>query len=541
MPVISPLSRLAPAELIQSTAGSHTPAAVPSASPPVRLVDYFWHDNTDPPPDDRRQPMVYEPVRQPAPVPQGTVTPAETRVVAVPGEPAVDVPVHHDIAEDGLAAPLNLPKPPAPSSGPRIIVADDDATVRTLVRRVLTTELGAEVVEASDGLEVLEALKSAEFDLAILDIDMDVLDGVETLQAIRTTQMCRNLPVIVISGHADEENIARLKPWNIRALLAKPLTLAVLRGRLLPLVRQIVETPPVHQAPPHGRRFWARSSSRVFVVDAGGVYSEFLRASLGGCYALSIFKNESAAVRAAVGTPPDIIFLAPSDPLVSPATFERALRHELKIEPRIILCKQAEAHRHDDDAAFSRLEDLTPEALMRVLHLHLTDAGLSLAALQIVCAPALREWSRARVASTLSRRVRIGDIPQDWARGDETGIEVSAPIVVDGQQWRLTMMVTRALAVRDAAVRTPCDDDAVSEDLAVRAVQALAAEAAAQLEESWRAHQIASRVGPGEARSIRWWDTRVAREGRGTIAWALTAGTDNLAAAAFSVAVETKT
>jgi CheY-like chemotaxis protein len=427
---------------------------------------------------------------------------------------------------------------PAPRAAatPRIIVADDDISIRTIVRRVLTAELRAEVIEVTDGLGVLEALQTSEFDLAILDIEMNVLDGLDTLEAIRTASFFRNLPVIVISGRVDEATLSRIKSWHVQGLLAKPLTMTVISERLLPLVRRILEAQPAATATPPVSRLALRPSSRVFVVGSDDEYSRVLHAELHGCCALTLHRDESAALRAALTRPPDMIFLAPSDPLVSPTIFARAMRRGLKAAPRIILCKRAEAHRHEDDATFPRLEAATPDALLRTLRAHLTESGVSLAVLNGSAAAAtLCEWSRDRIATSLGHAVQVGQPPRRWSDTDDLAIEASVSIVVDGLRWRTTVMVTRAFAILHAAMLRGCDTDLVSPDAAVQATSTLATEVATYLSGLWREHQVVAQIGSPDARSTPLVGQTVMPDERGAVVWWLSASINDPAVATFSI------
>ena len=82
---------------------------------------------------------------------------------------------------------------PSPSEGAgvrpvrHIMVCDDDLAVRYAMKRMFMQELRAEVIEAENGLVALKALRESPVDLLILDINMPVVDGVEALQAIRST------------------------------------------------------------------------------------------------------------------------------------------------------------------------------------------------------------------------------------------------------------------------------------------------------------------------------------------------------------------
>ncbi|MCG8505373.1 MAG: response regulator [Sphingomonadales bacterium] len=79
----------------------------------------------------------------------------------------------------------------------KILVMDDDAGIRELIRDVLE-ESGHEVTEAEDGNKGMELLQNVQFDLVITDIVMPEKEGLETIIELRT---CRpDLKIIAISG-----------------------------------------------------------------------------------------------------------------------------------------------------------------------------------------------------------------------------------------------------------------------------------------------------------------------------------------------------
>lgn len=102
----------------------------------------------------------------------------------------------------------------------RILIADDEAEIRSLIRLYLENE-GYEVLEASDGPEALEKAEREKPDLILLDIMMPRMDGFHVLQKIREHS---NIPVIIISAKdQDPEKILGLnlgaddymvKPFN---------------------------------------------------------------------------------------------------------------------------------------------------------------------------------------------------------------------------------------------------------------------------------------------------------------------------------------
>jgi DNA-binding NtrC family response regulator len=105
-----------------------------------------------------------------------------------------------------------------------ILLADDDAAIRDLVRRALSSE-GHSVHVTQDGVEALESLGSngGAYDILITDVDMPQLDGISLAE--KALVMKPALAVILMSGFTDQlERAARLK---VRRLLSisKPFTL----------------------------------------------------------------------------------------------------------------------------------------------------------------------------------------------------------------------------------------------------------------------------------------------------------------------------
>jgi CheY-like chemotaxis protein len=86
----------------------------------------------------------------------------------------------------------------APASG-RVLVVDDDAKMREIVRAILEKE-DCKVVEASDGKEALDRLHEDLPDLIILDLMMPVMDGFEFIHELRQIEAWRGIPVVVATA-----------------------------------------------------------------------------------------------------------------------------------------------------------------------------------------------------------------------------------------------------------------------------------------------------------------------------------------------------
>ena len=128
----------------------------------------------------------------------------------------------------------------------RILIADDES-IRLLSLRAQLTTLGHEVVaEASTGAEAVAQAASRQPDLAILDIKMPLMDGIEAAE--RITQV-RPIPIILLTAYSEISLIERASQANISAYLIKPvveddllpaITLALTRFRQFEALRQEV-------------------------------------------------------------------------------------------------------------------------------------------------------------------------------------------------------------------------------------------------------------------------------------------------------------
>ena len=113
----------------------------------------------------------------------------------------------------------------------QVLVVDDDASARLMLRRVLTA-LKCSVTEAVDGVEALRELGGATFDLMLLDLVMPNLDGLETLAAMRADERLAELPVVVLSADREEASVRRALELGVADYLSKPLSVPVAIDRL---------------------------------------------------------------------------------------------------------------------------------------------------------------------------------------------------------------------------------------------------------------------------------------------------------------------
>jgi two-component system phosphate regulon response regulator PhoB len=114
-------------------------------------------------------------------------------------------------------------------TAPLVLIADDDPDIRMLVRLRLERS-GYTVVAASDGREALALAGDCAPDLAILDVSMPHLSGVEVTRALREQQL--DLPVILLTGRAHEADVARGNEAGADAYVTKPFSRQELETRV---------------------------------------------------------------------------------------------------------------------------------------------------------------------------------------------------------------------------------------------------------------------------------------------------------------------
>lgn len=117
------------------------------------------------------------------------------------------------------------------TSAGRVLVVDDERLNRSILRAALGRE-GHQVVEAADGREALERLADGGVDVVLLDIVMPVMDGYETLAAIKADPNLAHVPVIIISGVDQVDSVVRCIGMGATDYLTKPFQPAILKARL---------------------------------------------------------------------------------------------------------------------------------------------------------------------------------------------------------------------------------------------------------------------------------------------------------------------
>jgi AmiR/NasT family two-component response regulator len=122
-----------------------------------------------------------------------------------------------------LPEAVPAPGPSTPSTGTRILVAEDEALIRLDLAEMLS-EAGYEVVgQASNGEQAVDMAKALTPDLVIMDVKMPVMDGITAAEEIGAAKIC---PVVMLTAFSQTELVERARDAGVMAYIVKPFTAA---------------------------------------------------------------------------------------------------------------------------------------------------------------------------------------------------------------------------------------------------------------------------------------------------------------------------
>ncbi|KXF83118.1 response regulator [Enterovibrio coralii] len=166
----------------------------------------------------------------------------------------------------------------------RVLITDDSALARKQLARSLPSDIAAEVSFAENGKVAIELLQAQEFDVMFLDLTMPVMDGYETLEAIKKNRI--TVPVYVVSGDIQPKAQERVLRLGAKAFVKKPVSAEKLEEILAsyktdePASPVTVETPtkPAAQTAPE---IPAHASLNDMKVGRREMYMEVVNVAMG--------------------------------------------------------------------------------------------------------------------------------------------------------------------------------------------------------------------------------------------------------------------
>ncbi|RZB34963.1 MAG: two-component system, chemotaxis family, chemotaxis protein CheY [Desulfobacteraceae bacterium Eth-SRB1] len=113
-----------------------------------------------------------------------------------------------------------------------IVVVDDFATMRKVIKNLLKQAGYKNITEAEDGVEALKVLKSEKVDFIISDWNMPNMNGLEFLKAVRADSKLSGLPFLMVTAEGLKENVVLAIKAGVSGYIVKPFTAAVLSEKI---------------------------------------------------------------------------------------------------------------------------------------------------------------------------------------------------------------------------------------------------------------------------------------------------------------------
>ncbi|MFH1081620.1 MAG: chemotaxis response regulator CheY [Pseudomonadota bacterium] len=121
----------------------------------------------------------------------------------------------------------------------KILVVDDFATMRKVVRNLLKQVGYENIVEAEDGVTALKALKSQKIDFIISDWNMPNMTGLELLKAVRADEDLNATPFLMVTAEALQDNVIAAVKAGVSNYIVKPFTAEVLNEKIKKIIEKL--------------------------------------------------------------------------------------------------------------------------------------------------------------------------------------------------------------------------------------------------------------------------------------------------------------
>jgi len=113
-----------------------------------------------------------------------------------------------------------------------ILIVDDFATMRKIIKNILLQLGFKDILEADDGTTALELLKKQKVDLIISDWNMPKMPGIELLKTVRKNEDLKDIKFIMVTAEAQKESVVEAIKHGVNQYVIKPFTPETLKEKL---------------------------------------------------------------------------------------------------------------------------------------------------------------------------------------------------------------------------------------------------------------------------------------------------------------------
>ncbi len=113
-----------------------------------------------------------------------------------------------------------------------ILVVDDYATMRRIIKNLLNQLGFSNIEQAADGAQALQILRATQIGLVVSDWNMEPMTGLQLLKEVRADAKLKDLPFIMVTAESKTENIIAAKKAGVNNYIVKPFNAATLKTKL---------------------------------------------------------------------------------------------------------------------------------------------------------------------------------------------------------------------------------------------------------------------------------------------------------------------
>ncbi len=345
-----------------------------------------------------------------------------------------------------------------------LLVVDDDPNVRQLVRRVVQKDFDATLIEAEHGLAAIDALMETSIDLMLLDISMPIMDGLETLDAVRRIPQLAQLPVMILAAKAEEDQVQQLIGLGISGFVVKPFRPVLLRDRLANVLGRLPARPALRPRPSIGG-LELETGCSVLLLDDSAEFRVLFSELLAPMCEVHATGSVTEALDACTTTPRSAIFVGAVDSAIQAELFARKARLATEAAGTPIVALASVGAREAAEAAGLYELTVLRSFMPTVLRSSLRDAMSTRTVARWLLAPAgpaagaFRDAVAEQLARVLARDLSVGDEQPAWAALQGRWVTGHLEAQAHGLSWQLSIELpyTSALAVAEADLGFPGD------------------------------------------------------------------------------------
>ncbi|MBC8432307.1 MAG: response regulator [Desulfobacterales bacterium] len=114
----------------------------------------------------------------------------------------------------------------------KVLIVDDFATMRRILRNILKQIGFTDITEADDGSTALKELKKEKYDLILSDWNMPEMQGIDLLNTMKADDELKSIPFIMVTAEAQKDNIVGAVKAGVSSYIVKPFTAETISEKL---------------------------------------------------------------------------------------------------------------------------------------------------------------------------------------------------------------------------------------------------------------------------------------------------------------------